>query len=53
MDGRFRRLMMPEADDKFQFIIEGLRTKEEKYKIIEKRWKVFLPFNKNDLEDYL
>lgn len=53
MDGRFRRLMMPEADDKFQFIIEGLKTKEEKYRIIEKRWKVFLPFNKNDLEGYL
>jgi hypothetical protein len=53
MDGRFRRLMLPKPYDRFQFIMEGLSTSEEEYRKIEDKWRVYLPFNKSDLEDYL
>jgi hypothetical protein len=53
MDGRFRRLMLPKPYDRFQFILEGNRTREEKYKKIENLWRVYIPFNKSDLVDYL
>lgn len=52
MDRRFRRLMLPKPYDRFQYIIEGLKTRESDYKKIEKRWRVFIPFNKSDLERY-
>ncbi len=53
MDGRIRRLMLPSESDGFQYIIPGIKTKEEEYKEIEKSWKVYLPFNRSDLEAYL
>lgn len=53
IDGRFLRLMLPKKYDKFEFIIDNLRTREDEYKRIENRWKVYIPFNKADLDDYL
>ncbi len=50
MTKRFQRLALPKKDAKYQYIIEGLNSKD--FKKIESRWKVYLPFNKADLEDY-
>lgn len=48
IDGRFKRLMIPKSEDNYQYIIEGLRSKD--FKEIENYWKVYIPFNKKDLE---
>lgn len=53
MDRRFRRLMLPKPGSDYQYILDGLRTSDERYKRIETRWRVYIPFNKGDLEDYL
>lgn len=50
MTKRFRNSSMPKKEDKFKFIIQGLKSDD--FKEIEKEWKVYLPFNKQDLEDY-
>lgn len=53
MDGRYYRIMLPKPSNEYEYIIEGLQTKEEKFMKIEKRWKVYLPFNNSDVVDYL
>ncbi|MBI4176234.1 MAG: hypothetical protein HY518_03450 [Candidatus Aenigmarchaeota archaeon] len=50
MDGRIKRLMLPGSGDKYQYIIDGLRTSEKEFKGIERKWKVYIPFNRSDLE---
>jgi hypothetical protein len=50
MTKRFRNLSLPKKDSKYLYIIEGLNSKD--FKEIEKKWKVYIPFNKEDLEDY-
>ena len=50
MTQRFRNHALPKRKDTFQDIIQGLHSKD--FKEIEKIWKVHLPFNKEDLEDY-
>jgi hypothetical protein len=50
MKKRFRNLSLPKKTDKFQHIISGLKSKD--FQEIEKIWKVYIPFNKIDLEDY-
>lgn len=52
MDGRFRRLMLPSEKDSYRYIIDGYKTNNDEIKEIEKKWKVFIPFNKDDLEYY-
>ena len=47
MDGRIRKGLM---NGKKGFIIDHVKSKH--YQDIEKRWGVFLPFNKADLEVY-
>ncbi len=51
MTQRFRNLSLPKKDDKFQYIINGLRSKD--FSNIERIWKVYIPLNKTDLEDYI
>lgn len=50
MTKRFRNNSLPKKGDKFKYIIYGLKTKH--FNEIENKWKIYLPFNKNDLEDY-
>jgi len=50
MSERFRNNALPKKKDKNIYVIQGLRSKD--FKKIEKTWKVYLPFNKADLEDY-
>lgn len=51
MDGRTKRRMMPRKGERYQYIIEGFGSSD--YKAIEDKWKVYIPFNRADLEDYL
>ena len=48
--GKFQNLSLPKKDARYQYIIEGLNSKD--FKDIEKKWKVYLPFNIADLEAY-
>lgn len=50
MTQRFRNNSLPKPNYKFAYVIPGLRSKD--FKDIEKRWKIYLPFNKADLEEY-
>jgi hypothetical protein len=47
---RFQNLSLPKKNVKYKYIIEGLNSKD--FKDIESKWKVYLPFNNADLEDY-
>ncbi len=47
---RFRNLSLPKKSEKFQFIIDRYNSKH--FQEIEKKWKVYIPLNYNDLEDY-
>ena len=51
MDGRIRRHFLPRGHEKYQYMVDGFESKD--YMEIEKIWKVYLPFNKIDLGDYL
>src|SRR3989338_5678121 len=47
---RFRHSALPKEEYKFEYVITGLESKD--FKEIEKIWKIYLPFNKKDLEEY-
>lgn len=47
---RFRKNGLPKKGDKYVYIIDNLRG--EDFLDIEKKWKVYLPFNEEDLEEY-
>lgn len=47
---RFLSHSLPKKQDKYVYIIENLSSND--FKDIEKKWKVYLPFNIADLEDY-
>jgi len=49
MTKRFRNNSLPKNKN-FKYIIGGLKSKD--FKKIENRWKIYLPFNKADLEAY-
>ena len=49
MTKRFRNNTLPKNNN-FEYIITGLKSKD--FKDIENRWKIYLPFNKADLEAY-
>lgn len=46
----FRERSLPKIGYPYVYVIEGLKSKD--FKNIERMWKVHLPFNKKDLEDY-
>lgn len=50
MAKRFMNNALPKKHSKFEYIIQGLKSND--FKEIEKNWKVFIPFNKTDLEEY-
>ena len=50
MSQRFRNLALPKRDTKYCYIIGRLDSRD--FKDIEKKWKVHIPFNMADLEDY-
>jgi len=47
---RFRNNSLPKKESKFEYIIPKLKSKD--FTKIEKLWKIYLPFNKEDLEEY-
>mgnify|MGYP001563090587 FL=1 len=50
MTMRFRNLSLPKRTDKFQYIIE--KFKSNNFQNIEDKWRVLIPLNKSDLEEY-
>jgi hypothetical protein len=46
----FMRHALPREGTDYEYIIQGLRSKH--FGDIEQRWKVYIPFNWQDLEDY-
>lgn len=50
MPDRFRNNALPKKEFNFKYTIPGLMSKD--FKEIEEKWKIYLPFNKNDLSDY-
>lgn len=50
MQKRFRTLSLPKPEYTFQYTIPGLKSKD--FGTIEERWKIYVPFNKKDLEAY-
>ena len=52
MDGRVQKLMLTSKENKRKYIINGYKTKDKTIKEIENCWKIYIPFNKEDLENY-
>ncbi len=50
MTNKFRSSALPKKGDKFEYIISELKSRD--FTEIEKVWKMYLPFNKKDLEEY-
>src|SRR3990167_4612035 len=50
MSDKFRNNALPKEEYKFKYIIPELTSKD--FMEIEKIWKIHLPFNKKDLEEY-
>lgn len=50
MSIRFRKNTLPSKDDKHIYIIPLLKSND--FKDIQKLWRIYLPFNSADLEDY-
>ncbi|MEA2036514.1 MAG: hypothetical protein U9O94_03335 [Nanoarchaeota archaeon] len=50
MTKRFRNNALPKDNCKFRYVIQSLKSSD--FRNIEKTWRVYLPFNKNDLEAY-
>ncbi len=50
MPKSFRRVCLPKPDYEFKYMIPELKSKD--FQEIEKTWKIYLPFNKGDLEPY-
>jgi len=51
MAPKFRNNALPKEKYKFEYVIPGLKSKD--FIEIEKIWKIYLPFNKRDLEEYI
>ncbi|MBI2124362.1 hypothetical protein HYT92_01085 [Candidatus Pacearchaeota archaeon] len=50
MAKRFRKNILPEKGERYGFIIDGLKSDD--FKEIERLWRVYVPFNKEDLRAY-
>lgn len=50
MSDRFRYYALPKDDYEWRYVIP--RIKSDDFKNVEKTWKIYLPFNKKDLEAY-
>jgi len=43
-------LSLPEKNDKYKYLKEGFKSAS--FQNIEKKWKVYIPLNIGDLEEY-
>ena len=50
MTNKFRNNALPKKEYKNEYIIHGLKSQD--FRDIEGVWKVYIPFNKKDLEEY-
>ncbi len=50
MTNRFRNNALPKEDYQWRYVISELKSDD--FKNIEKMWKIYIPFNKKDLEAY-
>ena len=50
MANKFRNNALPKEEYKFEYVIPKLKSKD--FIEIEKIWRIYLPFNKEDLEEY-
>lgn len=50
MNNTFRNRALPKKEYKFRYVIPELTSKD--FMEIEEVWKIYLPFNKKDLEEY-
>jgi DNA-binding Lrp family transcriptional regulator len=50
MTKKFRKLSLPKEEYVFRYAVEGLKSKD--FKDIESVWKIYLAFNKADMEEY-
>ena len=50
MPKRFKTLATPKKSDKYKYFIEGFSSKS--FTDLEKKWKVYIPLNTADLEEY-
>ena len=50
MPKRFLNLSLPEKNDKYKYLKEGFKSAS--FQNIEKKWKVYIPLNIGDLEEY-
>ena len=50
MSLKFRNNSLPKEKYKYDYIIPGLNSRD--FENIEQIWKIHLPFNKKDLEEY-
>ncbi len=46
----FRHYALPKGNPSFNYVVPGLKSKD--FQNIEKTWRIYLPFNKSDLENY-
>jgi len=50
MTHKFRSSALPKEEYQFEFVVSELKSKD--FTEIEKVWKIYIPFNKKDLEEY-
>src|SRR3990167_8606964 len=50
MSPKFRSSTLPKEKYKFEYVVPKLKSRD--FTGIEKIWKIYLPFNKKDLEEY-
>lgn len=50
MTRKFRSSALPKEAYKFEYVVPGLKSRD--FTKIEKVWRIYLPFNKRDLEEY-
>lgn len=50
MPNRFKNNALPKKDYEFAYVVGGLKSND--FKEIERKWKVYIPFNISDLEAY-
>ena len=50
MTNKFRSSALPKEEYKFEYVVPELKSRD--FIEIEKVWRIYLPFNKKDLEEY-
>lgn len=50
MDKRFRNNALPKKKERYRYLIGGIKSRD--YSNIEKTWKIYIPLNSADLEEY-